>query len=236
MPRSGFHLHQHEQSLWRHAQPPAAGGTGKALGNRLRPRLRARHRRNDVHRPDQALVVRRIESRGGRAGAGIRALFWDEDRVFPRRLSDRTGPCRDGIARLPRLPDALHGDRQPYRVFGYKGKQVRDNIHSHDLVEAFWQFFHSRAPARSTTSAAAATPIAPCSRPSTFASKSAAANEWTYEEDNRIGDHIWWISDVRKFQGHYPAWKFRYNLPGILGKFIKPAWPVKPCLPFQKAF
>jgi CDP-paratose 2-epimerase len=40
--------------------------------------------------------------------------------------------------------------------------------------------------------------------------------KWTYEENNRIGDHIWWISDVRKFQSHYPAWKFQYNLRRIL--------------------
>ncbi|HEY2614553.1 MAG TPA: NAD-dependent epimerase, partial [Chthoniobacterales bacterium] len=39
---------------------------------------------------------------------------------------------------------------------------------------------------------------------------------WKYDEDNRIGDHIWWISDVRKFQGHYPGWKFRYDLREIL--------------------
>ena len=40
--------------------------------------------------------------------------------------------------------------------------------------------------------------------------------KWTYVEDNRIGDHIWWISDVRKFQSHYPDWKFRYGLKEIL--------------------
>ena len=39
---------------------------------------------------------------------------------------------------------------------------------------------------------------------------------WTYVEDNRIGDHIWWISDVRKFQQHYPDWHYRYDLNGIL--------------------
>jgi CDP-paratose 2-epimerase len=41
---------------------------------------------------------------------------------------------------------------------------------------------------------------------------------WNYEEDNRIGDHIWWISDVRKFQSHYPNWKFRYGMGEILGE------------------
>jgi CDP-paratose 2-epimerase len=40
--------------------------------------------------------------------------------------------------------------------------------------------------------------------------------EWSYVEDNRIGDHIWWISDVRKFQSHYPGWKYQYDLHGIL--------------------
>ena len=39
---------------------------------------------------------------------------------------------------------------------------------------------------------------------------------WRYEETNRVGDHIWWISDVRKFQNHYPGWKFRYSLRKIL--------------------
>jgi CDP-paratose 2-epimerase len=39
---------------------------------------------------------------------------------------------------------------------------------------------------------------------------------WSYEDANRIGDHIWWISDVRKFQAHYPTWKFRYGLTEIL--------------------
>ena len=39
---------------------------------------------------------------------------------------------------------------------------------------------------------------------------------WSYQEQNRIGDHIWWISDVRKFQSHYPAWKYQYSLPDIL--------------------
>ena len=39
---------------------------------------------------------------------------------------------------------------------------------------------------------------------------------WSYVEENRIGDHIWWISDVAKFRGHYPNWKYQYDLEGIL--------------------
>ena len=65
---------------------------------------------------------------------------------------------------------------RPYRVFGYKGKQVRDNIHSFDLVEAFAAFFGAPRRARSTTSAAAATATARCSKRSRSARKSAAGN------------------------------------------------------------
>ena len=39
---------------------------------------------------------------------------------------------------------------------------------------------------------------------------------WTYQDENRIGDHIWWISDVRKFCRHYPGWQPRYGLSDIL--------------------
>ena len=44
---------------------------------------------------------------------------------------------------------------------------------------------------------------------------------WHYEETNRIGDHIWWISDVRKFQSHYPKWKFRFGLREILEQILR---------------
>jgi CDP-paratose 2-epimerase len=105
----------------------------------------------------------------------------------------------------------------PYKVFGYKGKQVRDNIHSADLVEAFWQFFKQPRPGEvyniggsrhSCCSMLQA--IAACER------ISGRRLSWTYVDDNRIGDHIWWISDVRKFQQDYPGWRYRYNLERIL--------------------
>ncbi len=105
----------------------------------------------------------------------------------------------------------------PYRVFGYKGKQVRDNIHSADLVEAFWQFFkHPRSGevynmgGSRHSSCSMLQAIAACER------ISGRRLNWTYVDDNRIGDHIWWISDVRKFQQHYLEWRYRYNLEDIL--------------------
>jgi CDP-paratose 2-epimerase len=106
---------------------------------------------------------------------------------------------------------------KPYRVFGYRGKQVRDNIHSHDLVEAFWQFFLQ--PRSGEVYNMGGSRHSNCSMLEAIDLCEAISGrklQWTYEENNRIGDHIWWISDVRKFQNHYPKWKFRYGLREIL--------------------
>jgi len=106
---------------------------------------------------------------------------------------------------------------RPYRVFGYRGKQVRDNIHSADLVEAFVQFI--RSPRVGEVYNIGGSRQCNCSMLEaidlcqTITSRALA---WTYQENNRIGDHIWWISDVRKFQTHYPAWRVQFDVEGIL--------------------
>jgi CDP-paratose 2-epimerase len=107
----------------------------------------------------------------------------------------------------------------PYRVFGYKGKQVRDNIHSHDLVEAFWEFF--KAPRVGEVYNIGGSRHSCCSMLQAIAACERIAGrklDWAYVDDNRIGDHIWWISSVAKFQSHYPGWGYRYDLEGILGE------------------
>ena len=106
---------------------------------------------------------------------------------------------------------------RPYRVFGYKGKQVRDNIHSFDLVEAFAAFV--RAPRVGEVYNIGGSRHCNCSMLEAIAlceEISGRKLSWEYVEDNRIGDHIWWISDVRKFREHYPEWNFRYGLQEIL--------------------
>ncbi|HAO79618.1 MAG TPA: NAD-dependent epimerase [Verrucomicrobia subdivision 3 bacterium] len=106
---------------------------------------------------------------------------------------------------------------RPYRVFGYKGKQVRDNIHSRDLVEAFWQF--SLKPRSGEVYNLGGSRHSNCSMLEAIAlceEISGKKLNWTYVEDNRIGDHIWWVSDVRKFQKHYPDWKYQFDLKAIL--------------------
>lgn len=100
-----------------------------------------------------------------------------------------------------------------YRIFGYKGKQVRDNIHSSDLVECFHQYWRSPRPAEVYNIGGG--------RHSNCSLREAVAlceeiggtkMRTRYVDENRSGDHIWWISDVRRFQEHYPEWEFRYDL------------------------
>jgi len=106
---------------------------------------------------------------------------------------------------------------RPYRVFGYKGKQVRDNIHSYDLVEAFAAFIES--PRVAEVYNVGGSRHCNCSMLEAIQlceEISGKKLSWDYVEDNRIGDHIWWISDVAKFESHYPAWTRRYGIRDIL--------------------
>ncbi|HEY5043525.1 MAG TPA: NAD-dependent epimerase/dehydratase family protein [Verrucomicrobiae bacterium] len=151
-------------------------------------------------------------------------LVQEYGRYFGMKTAIFRGGCLTGPAHAG---TELHGflaylmkcaaTGRAYRVFGYKGKQVRDNIHSHDLVEAFWQFtlkprvaevYNLGGSRHSNCSMLEA--IGLCEQ------ISGKKLSWTYVEDNRIGDHIWWISDVRKFQKHYPAWKYQFDLKAIL--------------------
>jgi CDP-paratose 2-epimerase len=105
----------------------------------------------------------------------------------------------------------------PYTVFGYNGKQVRDNIHSRDLVEAFWCFF--RRPAAGEIFNIGGGRHSNCSMREAIAMVEELTGrpmQHSYSNDNRTGDHIWWISDVRKFQRMYPEWSYHYSLNDIL--------------------
>ena len=109
-----------------------------------------------------------------------------------------------------------------YRIFGYKGKQVRDNIHSHDLVDAFAQFY--QLPRSGEVYNMGGSRFSNCSMAEAIRMTQELTGKkavTTYVDDNRSGDHIWWISDVRKFQSHYPGWKYRYGIRDLLEEIIK---------------
>ena len=110
---------------------------------------------------------------------------------------------------------AITGDH--YTIFGYKGKQVRDNIHSFDLVNMFWHFY--RNPLKGEVYNAGGGRFSNCSMLEAIEiceSISGKKLNYSYSETNRIGDHIWYISDVSKFKGHYPDWDYKFDLVSTL--------------------
>ena len=129
-----------------------------------------------------------------------------------------TGPLHSGAK--------LHGflaylmkctlEQTPYTIFGYKGKQVRDNIHSYDLVNAFYHFYQN--PRCGEVYNMGGSRHSNCSMLEAIAlAEEITGNQlpYQYSADNRIGDHIWYISDVRKFETHYPEWQYKYALKDI---------------------
>lgn len=105
----------------------------------------------------------------------------------------------------------------PYTIFGYKGKQVRDNIHANDVANVFWHFYNNPRPGEvynlgggrhSNISMLEA--VACCEKITGRKMDISATDE------ARIGDHKWWISDMGKFMSHYPEWKYTYTMADIL--------------------
>ncbi len=104
----------------------------------------------------------------------------------------------------------------PYTVFGYNGKQVRDNIHSLDLISAFDHFFQD--PRCGEVYNIGGSRYSHCSMLEAIQTcQEITGNklEYTYQEDNRLGDHKWYVTDVSKFQDHYPEWQFTKNIEDI---------------------
>ncbi len=147
---------------------------------------------------------------------------------YGRYFSLKTAVFRGGCLTGPNHSGAeLHGflaylakcvaTGKQYNIFGYKGKQVRDNIHSYDLVNAFYNFYQKPRVAEVYNMGG--------SRHSNVSMKEAIDKlekitgkkaNIKYSKTNRIGDHIWYISDVSKFKSHYPAWDFKYGIDDIL--------------------
>ncbi len=110
---------------------------------------------------------------------------------------------------------AITGDH--YTVFGYNGKQVRDNIHSNDLVNMFWHFYQN--PKQGEVYNAGGGRFSNCSMKEAIQLCQTITEKkmnYSYSEQNRIGDHIWYISDMSKFKSDFPEWTWKYNVENIL--------------------
>jgi CDP-paratose 2-epimerase len=160
----------------------------------------------------------------GASKAGADLLVQEYGRSFGMKTACFRGGCLTGPNHSG---TALHGflaylmkcacTNTPYTVYGYKGKQVRDNIHASDLVSAFFAFF--REPRVAAVYNIGGSRHSNCSMLEAIGLCEKIAGRplrWTYAEANRPGDHIWYISSNRTFEAHYPAWKQEYDLDALL--------------------
>ena len=134
-----------------------------------------------------------------------------------------TGPNHSGVE--------LHGflsylvgcnlEGREYRIFGYKGKQVRDQIHSYDVINAFWHFAQNPRPGEVYNLGGGkenAASLLECV--DLIHRASGKRPKLSYTETNRVGDHICYYSDLRKFQSHFPTWKKKYSLEQIVTEMV----------------
>ena len=119
-------------------------------------------------------------------------------------------------------------NKKTYDIIGYKGKQVRDNIHSHDLVNCFWEFYKKPkygevynigGGRKSNCSILEAIEI--------VEKKTNLSIKRNYIKNNRIGDHIWYISNLNKFKKDYPKWSQKYNTDMIISELINKTHVIK---------
>ena len=135
-----------------------------------------------------------------------------------------TGPAHSGTQ--------LHGflaylmkctwSGDPYTIFGYKGKQVRDNLHSLNLIDAFWHFYQQPRVAEVYNMGGGRYSHCSMLEGIRFCEDITGNKlDWTYTDEHRSGDHIWYISYLSKFENHYPDWRVTYNLEDILKDIYK---------------
>ena len=112
--------------------------------------------------------------------------------------------------------------KKKYSLIGYKGKQVRDNLHSYDLVNSFWEFF--KKPTKGEVYNIGGGRFSNCSIIEALDMVEEITNisiQRKILKKPRVGDHIWYISDLSKFKKQYPNWKQKYNTRKIIEDLLK---------------
>lgn len=114
-------------------------------------------------------------------------------------------------------------NNKPYTIFGYKGKQVRDNIHSFDLVNMFWEF-HQNPKQGEVYNVGGGRNNSTSILEAIDTINEIAGTNWnnyTISEENRIGDHIWYITDLGKFKKDYPNWDITISLRETIKEMVE---------------
>jgi CDP-paratose 2-epimerase len=179
--------------------------------------------------PEQMSIDGSTHSLFGVSKAAADLMVQEYGRYFGMHTAVFRGGCLTGPAHSGA---ELHGflaylmkcaaTGQPYTVFGYKGKQVRDNIHSADLVRAFERV--ALAPRLAAVYNIGGGRAVNCSMLEAIARCEAVTGrslDWTYQPTNRVGDHIWYVSDLSAFKRDYPGWTPQYDLDSLLQEIFE---------------
>ena len=151
---------------------------------------------------------------------------------YGRYFGMKTGVFRGGCLTGPHHSGVeLHGflsylvttalREGPYTIYGYKGKQVRDQIHSHDVIRAFWAFAQDPRPGEVYNlggGKANAASLIECV--DMIADRTGKRPVLTYDETNRVGDHICYYTDMAKFRRHHPDWQIERSLDAIVDEMV----------------
>lgn len=160
----------------------------------------------------------------GVSKASADLLVQEYGRYFGMKTMCLRGGCLTGSAHaaveihgfLSYLVQCALADNH-YTVYGYKGKQVRDNIHCTDVANLLWHM--SQNPRSGEVYNVGGSRHSNCSVLEAIKLCESHTNRpmsYSYNDKNRIGDHMWWISDVRKLQSHFPEWQYQYNIEKII--------------------
>lgn len=177
---------------------------------------------------EECRIDRTLHSLFGASKAAADLIAQEYGRYFKMNVGIFRGGCLTGPAHSG---VELHGFLSylvkqcltggPYTVFGYKSKQVRDNIHSHDVVRAIEEFAKNPRPGEVYNLGGgrenSISMLEAIDKVEQLAGKSL---NWKYVDENRIGDHICYISDLRKFKSHYPGWAITRSLDTILEEMV----------------
>lgn len=179
--------------------------------------------------PEECRIDRCLHSLFGASKTAGDVMAQEYGRYFGLRVGVfrggcLTGPSHSGVE--------LHGFLNylvkvavaggTYRVFGYKGKQVRDNLHSHDVIQAFEAFRAAPRPGEVyNLGGGRGNGVSIIEAFDLLEHKFGLKVNWTYVDQARSGDHICYLSDLRKLRAHFPSWSVTRGLEDILAEMVQ---------------